>query len=27
LAAPDWEKCVGDLFRANSEIETFVSAL
>jgi putative nucleotidyltransferase with HDIG domain len=27
LAAPDWEKCLGDLVRANPEIETFVSAL
>jgi putative nucleotidyltransferase with HDIG domain len=27
LGAADWEKCLGNLFRANSEIETFVSAL
>ncbi len=27
LGPLDWEKCLGDLFRANSEIETFVSAL
>ena len=27
LGATDWEKCLGGLFRANPEIETFVSAL